>query len=448
MVPNITAEGTSFYGAFLYYFHDKQARTRERIGFTQTLNMLTDCVDKAWKVMAYTAKNAAQLKKASGQVATGAKLKKSVFAYSLAWHPEQTPTKEDMLQAAKESLAALGLSEHEAMIAEHLDEPQPHLHIVVNKVHPLTGLVAKLKYTKDKLSDFAHKLERKEGKMYCPQREENHRKREGGKMTKYIDSIVAEAWGISRSGGEFQKNLEDRGYQLAQGRKCIVVVDPQGKPSNAARVLGIKAKDFKGALGQDGVADLKSFEQATDDLQSVVARSKQKAQRESSSRDLSSEFEERKANALNQLALRQYDEVSALSSQHERSILSSRDELREFYRLEKKQVEIDKLAKKVGNPGFFQKLIGLHKHRVRRLGELKDGLFNAQMRFDEAIQTLDNKKASALEGLRTLHLEQRQELERSFRQWKPAAHQHQGLHIGKERGKFRGPEPYDRDLGR
>ena len=83
MVPVIAANGASFQGAFQYYFHDKDAKTRGRIAWTETLNMLTDCVDKAWKVMAYTAKSQARLKAASGQKMTGTKLKKPVFAYSL-----------------------------------------------------------------------------------------------------------------------------------------------------------------------------------------------------------------------------------------------------------------------------------------------------------------------------------------------------------------------------
>ena len=103
MVPVIAAGGASFQGAFSYYFHDKGAKTRARVDWTETLNMLTDCVDKAWKVMAYTAKAQARLKEAAGQKMTGAKLKKPVFAYSLSWHPEQKPSKDEMLEAARDS---------------------------------------------------------------------------------------------------------------------------------------------------------------------------------------------------------------------------------------------------------------------------------------------------------------------------------------------------------
>jgi len=176
MVPVIASRGASFRGAFSYYFHDKNAWTTERILWTKTLNLMTDCVEKAWRFMAYTAKHQAQLKLASGQRMSGAKMQKPVFSYSLSWHPEQIPTKQAMLEAATESLHLLGLSEHQTIIAAHADEPHPHVHIIVNVVHPLTGLVAKLKNTKRCLSKFALNYEREDGKIYCTEREKNNTK--------------------------------------------------------------------------------------------------------------------------------------------------------------------------------------------------------------------------------------------------------------------------------
>jgi hypothetical protein len=155
VVPVIANRGSSFAGAFAYYFHDKKAWTTKRVAWTQALNLLTDCAEKAWRRMAYTAKHQEALKRSSGQRATGAKLKKPVFCYSLSWHPEQNPSKQSMIGAVMETLETLGLTEHQAIVTVHTDEPHPHVHIIVNTVHPLTGLVAKLKNTKRKLSKFA-----------------------------------------------------------------------------------------------------------------------------------------------------------------------------------------------------------------------------------------------------------------------------------------------------
>ena len=100
MVPRLAAQGSSFHGAYLYYFHDKEALTQTRVAWTKTINLLTDKVEKAWKVMAFTAKHQKELKEASGQKRSGAKLKKPVFAYSLSWHPEQKPDRKTMMEAA------------------------------------------------------------------------------------------------------------------------------------------------------------------------------------------------------------------------------------------------------------------------------------------------------------------------------------------------------------
>ena len=247
MIPVIAARGASFAGAFAYYFHDKQARTSERVAWTQCLNLMTDCVEKGWKRMAYTAMHQKHLKRASGQRMTGAKMQKPVFCYSLSWHPEQTPSQQSIMEAVMKTLDILGLTEHQAIVAAHQDEPHSHVHVIVNAVHPLTGLVAKLKNTKRKLSKFALNHERKEGKVYCPQREENHAKREAGKKSRYCDPVISKAWENSLSGTEFIAALAVSGYQLAIGRR-IVVVDPHGNVISPTRALGIKSKEFLSRL--------------------------------------------------------------------------------------------------------------------------------------------------------------------------------------------------------
>src|ERR1700742_3484610 len=101
MIARISKGGQSFKGAFQYFCHDKGKDATDRVEWAQTENMLTDDPALAWKVMAFTAKAQERLKVASGQKASGRKLQKPVFAYSLAWHPEQDPDKEHMLATAR-----------------------------------------------------------------------------------------------------------------------------------------------------------------------------------------------------------------------------------------------------------------------------------------------------------------------------------------------------------
>jgi Relaxase/Mobilisation nuclease domain len=191
MVPAITAGGRSFRGAALYYLHDKRQDgeavrfTTDRVAWVETVNLPTGDPERAWRIMAHTALAQAELKAAAGTKATGRKLAKPVFAYSIAWHPGERPTKAEMRKAARSSLEAQGLEEHQAIILCHDDEPQAHVHIIVNRVHPATGKAATLSNSKLKLSQWAEGYERKRGKVYCPQRVENNARRGRGEFVRH-----------------------------------------------------------------------------------------------------------------------------------------------------------------------------------------------------------------------------------------------------------------------
>src|SRR5215510_9507236 len=113
MVPRISGQGASFMGAGLYYLHDKTALTNERVGFTHTENLPTDDPDMAVRWMAYTAMNAEELKRHAGVKRTGGPAEKPVWTMSLAWHPEQEPDQEEMIDAMNSALASLGLQHHQ-----------------------------------------------------------------------------------------------------------------------------------------------------------------------------------------------------------------------------------------------------------------------------------------------------------------------------------------------
>jgi hypothetical protein len=183
MVPAITAGGCSFRGAALYYLHDRRQEgeaerfTSGRVAWVETVNLPTGDPERAWRIMAHTALAQAEIKAAAGTKATGRKLAKPVFAYSIAWHPGERPTKAEMIEAARASIEAQELEEHQALIVCHDDEPQAHVHIIVNRVHPETGKAATLSNSKLKLSQWAEGYERKRGKVFCPQRVENNARR-------------------------------------------------------------------------------------------------------------------------------------------------------------------------------------------------------------------------------------------------------------------------------
>lgn len=187
MIPSISSGGRTFKAAALYFLHDKQGvgqpggLTAERVQWTATLNLPTDDPNRAWRMMVDTAGSQKELKEAAGIKATGRKLTRPTFAYSLAWHPTERPTQAEQMEAARTSLAALGLEDHQALIISHNDAAHPHIHILVNRVHPNTGVAAPLSRSKLKLSQWAQAYEEGRGKVFCPERVENNQRRYGRK---------------------------------------------------------------------------------------------------------------------------------------------------------------------------------------------------------------------------------------------------------------------------
>ena len=130
-------------------------------------------------MMAHTAMSAAALKAAAGVKATGRKLAKPVMAYSLSWAPGEAVTPADMLDAAKATLAALGLEEHQALIVCHNDTSHPHVHILVNRVNPDTGVAHTGSLAKERLSDWAFDYRDARGELhFCPARTKAHAARQ------------------------------------------------------------------------------------------------------------------------------------------------------------------------------------------------------------------------------------------------------------------------------
>jgi hypothetical protein len=174
MVPKVAGRGSSFKGAALYYLHDKGALTSERVAFSHTENLPTRDAEKAVKCMAWTAMHQSEIKARAGGSAKGRKLENPVYTYSLSWAPDESPTPEAMIEAARESVRALGLEGHEMLFVSHNDEPHPHIHVIVNRVHPETGIAAPLSNDHLKLSAWAEEYEKRQGKIRCEQRVENN----------------------------------------------------------------------------------------------------------------------------------------------------------------------------------------------------------------------------------------------------------------------------------
>lgn len=181
MVPDIATKGHSFKGAMAYYLHDKrhdaaapQPTTAERVAWTENRNLAVDDPRAAMHIMIATAKSADQLKAAAGVSNAGRKSNAHVYAYSLAWHPDEAGQldRAEMVRAADASLKALAADHLQAVIVCHRDQKHPHVHIILNRVDPATGKMHGFSKDREILSAWANEYERSRGQVLTPKREE------------------------------------------------------------------------------------------------------------------------------------------------------------------------------------------------------------------------------------------------------------------------------------
>lgn len=132
--------------------------------------------DGAWGLMRDTWAARSRLKIAAGVELRGRDNRAPVLHYTLSWHKDDNPAPEHMQKVALESLIALGLSEHQAVIAAHTDKEHLHVHVVANTVHPETGRTANLKFSKLQFSRWAEAYEREHG-IRCEERVRNNEER-------------------------------------------------------------------------------------------------------------------------------------------------------------------------------------------------------------------------------------------------------------------------------
>ena len=201
MVVKMAGLGRSFGGVADYCLHDRwvpgqeHPESAERVEWTETRNLATGQGERAARIMAATAEAGPDLKRLAGVAATGRKLEKPVCHYSLNWAKDEKPGRPEMKRAALESLKALGLEEHQALLVSHRDG-QPHVHVIVNRVDPESGKAAGLSRSQLRLSKWAERYEQGQGEIRCPKRVRNNAQRVHGKRV--VD-------GRGRSGGRWRR---------------------------------------------------------------------------------------------------------------------------------------------------------------------------------------------------------------------------------------------------
>jgi hypothetical protein len=121
------SSGRGFDDLIQYLLHGRSGHEHDRVAWTQQRNLALDDPEHTAALMRATA-------------AQNHRVEEPAYHMVVAFDPSDRPAPAVMRQVADRLLAELGLSEHQALIVAHRDRPHPHMHIVVNRVHPETGL--------------------------------------------------------------------------------------------------------------------------------------------------------------------------------------------------------------------------------------------------------------------------------------------------------------------
>ena len=215
MIPKIQTRGKSFKGLAAYLAHDPKAETDKRVAWTHTLNLANDHIPSAVDEMYQTARAAELLKQEAGIRAGGRATENPVKHFSLNWSPEENPSREAMISATEDFLAHMKWQEHQAILIAHNDK-HAHVHVMLNAVHPETGLRLDESFERRHAQAWALNYEKENGRIYCEQRLLNASERE--------DSPTRPAWMAFRG---VQREFEQA--EKARAENTTEIKEPENR---------------------------------------------------------------------------------------------------------------------------------------------------------------------------------------------------------------------------
>jgi hypothetical protein len=349
-----TTTGRSFKGVGKYVLHDKGAQSDERVSFIETENLVFNDGDRAIAEMVRTAMNQKALRRRNGDRATATS--KPVYHYSLSWDTSETPSLKEQMQAARESLKSLGLDDRQAMIVGHTDTDNPHVHVVVNLVHPTTGATAKLGNDWLKLSNWAeaYRLERGQAHL-CPQRKRNNGRRRDGEFVK-ADNMTRqeyEAWKKSQTKDIWDSFRADRANARASRKGQYEALWAQKENRVAQRKDEISAlfKPRWRDLYKRQRTELKDFDAGFFDRLSFALRRRHRSkimgfiQALTFDRQLRKEFIDNQAREKKQLGQEHKSRVMDASREARKAWQYDRDQLKASHEAEDQRAHAEAKAK-------------------------------------------------------------------------------------------------------
>ena len=119
--------GSGFRGLLDYLLAGSDGQQHDRVEWLSVRNMMTDDPDLVPAILHATA-------------ARSTRVEKPVYHLVISLDPEERLEREQLEGVVDRTLRDLHLEEHQAVVVAHRDTEHPHVHVMLNRVHPETGL--------------------------------------------------------------------------------------------------------------------------------------------------------------------------------------------------------------------------------------------------------------------------------------------------------------------
>ena len=244
MIAKEIGTGHGIAELFAYNTHDQvtaensRPTTSERVAWIATLESPTDDAQLTMRIMQGVVADASILKRRAGGSSKGRKLRDPYVHNMFSWRPGEHPTMEKKLAAVREGLKAVGLDDRITIAVAHNDTDHEHVHTMTCRVHPYTGLAAKLSHSQTKLQAWAEDYEYRHFGIQVPARVERRKERAAfeaavAEEMKDFEPTARTLREQQRQQAEARRAAKRR--VRATGRHRLTPVQPQRGPGGAAR---------------------------------------------------------------------------------------------------------------------------------------------------------------------------------------------------------------------
>ena len=124
----VSSKSRSFESLGKYLVNAKDGDEQDRVAWSASRNLPTDDPELAARIMRATA-------------AQNVRVDQPVYHLTISFDPGDPVDRGTMERIADRVIATLGLKEHQVVIVAHADREHPHMHLLINRVHPETGKV-------------------------------------------------------------------------------------------------------------------------------------------------------------------------------------------------------------------------------------------------------------------------------------------------------------------